>query len=146
MSRETVGPAARASPQVWTWGGCRGGGGAYLLFWNHAKITPFSNAADKGYASADNIEKVKDAGAEPFIPFRVSDTGLTGGADRSGFFGRDAACTTRSRLGGLVVQSHVLHVSHVLTAILAAGAPRGGGRRPGFLPLDALVSATRQSR
>lgn len=37
-------------------------------------------SADKGYASAVNVETVKNAGAEPFIAFRTSDTGWTGGA------------------------------------------------------------------
>jgi transposase len=37
-------------------------------------------SADKGYASAANIETIKNAGAEPFIAFRTSDTGWTGGA------------------------------------------------------------------
>jgi transposase len=37
-------------------------------------------SADKGYASAHNTEVVKDAGAEPFIAFRTSDTGWSGGA------------------------------------------------------------------
>ena len=37
-------------------------------------------SADKGYASANNIETVKNVGAEPFIAFRTSDTGWTGGA------------------------------------------------------------------
>jgi transposase len=37
-------------------------------------------SADKGYASAANIETVKNAGAEPFIAFRTSDTGWMGGA------------------------------------------------------------------
>lgn len=37
-------------------------------------------SADKGYASAANIETVKSAGAEPFIAFRTSDTGWSGGA------------------------------------------------------------------
>ena len=37
-------------------------------------------SADKGYASAANIETVKNVGAEPFIAFRTSDTGWTGGA------------------------------------------------------------------
>lgn len=37
-------------------------------------------SADKGYASASNIETVKNIGAEPFIAFRTSDTGWSGGA------------------------------------------------------------------
>jgi transposase len=37
-------------------------------------------SADKGYASTDNIETVKSVGAEPFIAFRTSDTGWSGGA------------------------------------------------------------------
>ncbi|MGH7331867.1 MAG: transposase [Candidatus Rokuibacteriota bacterium] len=37
-------------------------------------------SADKGYASAANIETVKNVGAEPFIAFRTSDTGWSGGA------------------------------------------------------------------
>ena len=37
-------------------------------------------SADKGYASASNIETVKGVGTEPFIAFRTSDTGWTGGA------------------------------------------------------------------
>lgn len=37
-------------------------------------------SADKGYASAANVETVKNVGAEPFIAFRTSDTGWTGGA------------------------------------------------------------------
>ena len=37
-------------------------------------------SADKGYASANNIETVKNVGAEPFIAFRTSDTGWSGGA------------------------------------------------------------------
>lgn len=37
-------------------------------------------SADKGYASARNLETVKNVGAEPFIAFRTSDTGHMGGA------------------------------------------------------------------
>jgi transposase len=45
-------------------------------------------SADKGYVSAANVEKVKNAGAEPYIAFRTSDTGWTGGvwAKALGYF------------------------------------------------------------
>jgi len=46
-----------------------------------AKNFPIAEvSADKGYASADNIVAVESVGAKPFIAFRPSDTGWTGGA------------------------------------------------------------------